>query len=144
MHGVTVLWIGLGAVGAARLLPAARRREGSTRPRSTPKVRRQEGAQAARTTACGSRSRPGEAETGWKTPQALRIGGDFTITANLVIRKLPKPAQEDGAAIGLAVATQNVDQPDATLIRLIEPDGTDVYRPIEQGADDPSRCRCSR
>ena len=39
---------------------------------------------------------PGEAETGWKTPQALRIGGDFTITANFVIRKLPKPAQEDG------------------------------------------------
>src|SRR5262249_34994537 len=27
---------------------------------------------------------PGEAETGWKIPQALRIGGDFTIAANFI------------------------------------------------------------
>src|SRR6185437_10565896 len=55
---------------------------------------------------------PGEAETGWKTPQALRFGGDFTVTARFALRKLPKPAQEDGAAVGLAIATQNLDQPD--------------------------------
>ncbi len=76
--------------------------------------------------------KPGEAETGWKTPLQLRIGGDCTITASLEIRKLPKPAREDGAAIGIAVATQNIDQPDATLLREIEPDGKDVYRPIEK------------
>ncbi|SIN68133.1 Protein of unknown function [Singulisphaera sp. GP187] len=75
---------------------------------------------------------PGEAETGWKTPQALKFGGDFTITANFVIRKLPKPAQEDGVAVGLAIATQNVDQPDATLVRLIETTGTSVYRSIQK------------
>src|SRR4051794_32095084 len=60
---------------------------------------------------------PGEAETGWKTPQSLRVGGDFTVTAAFAIGKLPKPAQEDGAAFGLALATQNLDQPDATLVR---------------------------
>ena len=43
---------------------------------------------------------PGDAETGWKTPQALKIGGDFTITASFVVHKLPKPAQEDGVAVG--------------------------------------------
>ena len=80
---------------------------------------------------------PGDAETGWKTPQALRIGGDFTITADLVIRKLPKPAQEDGAAVGLAIALQNIDQPDATLVRLIEPGGADVYRPVDRTANNP-------
>ena len=78
--------------------------------------------------------KPGEAEAGWKTPQQLRIGGDCTITATLVIRKLPKPAREDGAAIGIAVATQNIDQPEATLLRELEPDGKDVYRPIEKAA----------
>src|SRR5208282_5812346 len=45
---------------------------------------------------------PGEKETGWKTPPQIRFGGDFKITANLVIGKLPKPAQEDGAAVGVA------------------------------------------
>lgn len=75
---------------------------------------------------------PGEPETGWKTPQALRIGGDFTITADLVIDTLPKPAQEDGVAVGLSVATQNLDQPDATLVRLAETDGSIVYRTIDQ------------
>lgn len=81
--------------------------------------------------------KPGEAETGWKTPQQLRIGGDCTIVASLEIRKLPKPAREDGAAIGIAVATQNIDQPDATLLRELEPDGKDVYRPIEKSAAGP-------
>ncbi len=71
---------------------------------------------------------PGKPETGWKTPQQLRIGGDFTITAEFVLHTLPKPAQEDGAAVGLAIATQTPDQPDVTLVRLIEPDGSDVYR----------------
>ena len=54
----------------------------------------------------------------------------------LVIRKLPKPP-EDGAAIGIAVATQNIDQPDATLLRELEPDGKDVYRPIDKGSAGP-------
>ena len=47
---------------------------------------------------------PGDQETGWRTPQQLRFGGDFTISAEFVIKKLPKPAEEDGAAIGLAIA----------------------------------------
>ncbi len=33
-------------------------------------------------------------------------------------------------AIGLAIATQNVDQPDLTLVRLTETTGADVYRSI--------------
>jgi hypothetical protein len=73
---------------------------------------------------------PGEPETGWKTPQQLRVGGDFTITATLQIKKLPKPAQEDGAAVGLAIATQDISQPDVTMVRLREPNGSDVYRTI--------------
>lgn len=75
---------------------------------------------------------PGEAETGWKTPQTLKIGGNFTITANVQIHKLPKPAQEDGVAVGLAIASQNLDQPEATLIRLVETDGAEVYRSIDK------------
>ncbi len=75
---------------------------------------------------------PGQKETGWKTPQQLRFGGDFTITASLVIKNLPKPAQEDGAAVGLAIAFQDINQPDATLLRLREPKGPDVYRFIEK------------
>jgi hypothetical protein len=82
---------------------------------------------------------PGEKETGWKTPQALRIGGNFSITAKFVIDKLPKPAQEDGAAVGIAIAFQNADQPDATLIRLIEPTGSDVYRSISKQGNNPSQ-----
>jgi len=35
---------------------------------------------------------PGDKETGWKTPQQIRIGGNFRISADLVIKKLPKPA----------------------------------------------------
>ena len=80
---------------------------------------------------------PGEKETGWKTPQALRFGGDFTIKATVLIRKLPKPAQEDGAAVGLAIAFQSLDQPDATLVRLIEPTGSDVYRSVEKASNNP-------
>lgn len=76
---------------------------------------------------------PGGPEAGWKTPQALRVGGDFTISATVVVRKLPKPGQDDGAAVGLAVATQNIDQPDATLVREIEANGADIYRPIDKG-----------
>jgi hypothetical protein len=80
---------------------------------------------------------PGEAETGWKAPQALKLGGDFTIAANFEVRKLPKPAQEDGVAVGLAIATQNIDQPDATLIRLVEMSGADVYRAIDKAPSGP-------
>ena len=80
---------------------------------------------------------PGEPETGWKTPPQLRFGGDFTISANFVIKKLPKPAQEDGAAIGLAIAFQDINQPDVTLVRLLEPNGSDVYRSIEKARGNP-------
>ena len=59
---------------------------------------------------------PGNDETGWKTPQALKIGGDFTITAGFIVHKLPKPAQDDGVAVGMSIATQNLDQPEATLV----------------------------
>jgi NPCBM/NEW2 domain/Protein of unknown function (DUF1583) len=75
---------------------------------------------------------PGEKETGWKTPQQVRVGGNFTITANFVIKKLPKPAQEDGAAFGVAIAFQDPNQPDLTLVRMIEPKGPDIYRAIEK------------
>src|SRR3954453_19443339 len=50
---------------------------------------------------------PGEAETGCKAHQALKIGGDFTIAAHFLVRKLVKPAQEDGVAVGIAIAAQN-------------------------------------
>jgi hypothetical protein len=80
---------------------------------------------------------PRAAETGWKTPQQLRIGGDFTISAGFLIKKLPKPAQEDGVAIGLAIAFQDITQPDVTLVRLVEPKGADVYRAIEKPANNP-------
>ena len=80
----------------------------------------------------------GDKETGWKTPQNLRVGGDFTITANVVIHKLPKPAQEDGAAFGIALASQNIDAPETTFVREIEPNGSDVYRSIEGGANNPN------
>ncbi len=80
---------------------------------------------------------PGEPETGWKSPPQLRFGGNFTIAANFVIKKLPKPAQEDGAAIGLAIAFQDPNQPDVTLVRVIEPNGSDVYRSIEKAGGNP-------
>ncbi len=76
-------------------------------------------------------------ETGWKTPQQVRFGGNFTITATFVIKKLPKPAQEDGAAIGMAIAFQDINQPDATLLRLREPNGTEVYRSVEKAMNNP-------
>ncbi len=75
---------------------------------------------------------PGEAETGWKTPQQVRFGGDFLISATVIIKTLPKPAQEDGAAIGLAIAYQDINQPDATLLRIREPKGMEVYRFIDK------------
>jgi hypothetical protein len=136
MLSAMVLWIGLGAVGAGDYLrplaeksfdQAALDAEGFGDKKALARE-----ADGLRVTL-----RPGEAEAGWKTPQPLRIGGDCTITATLVIRKLPKPAREDGAAIGIAVATQNIDQPEATLLRELEPDGKDVYRPIDKGSAGP-------
>ena len=136
MLSAMVLWIGLGAVGAGDYLrPFAEKAfeqavldaEGFGDKKALARE-----ADGLRVTL-----KPGEAEAGWKTPPQLRIGGDCTISATLVIRKLPKPAREDGAAIGIAVATQNIDQPDATLLRELEPDGKDVYRPIEKAAAGP-------
>jgi hypothetical protein len=75
---------------------------------------------------------PGDPETGWKIPPQLRFGGDFTVSADFVVKKLPKPAQEDGAAIGVAIAFGDINQPDVTLVRLLEPKGGDVYRAIEK------------
>jgi NPCBM/NEW2 domain/Protein of unknown function (DUF1583) len=80
---------------------------------------------------------PGEPETGWKTPQALKIGGDFTISASFVVHKLPKPGQDDGVAVGMSIATQNLDQPEATLVRLTETTGLTVYRSIDKPANAP-------
>lgn len=77
---------------------------------------------------------PGKAETGWKTPPQLRFGGNFTVSASFAIKKLPKPALEDGVAVGLALAFGDVNQPDVTLVRLLEPSGADVYRSIEKAA----------
>ncbi len=82
---------------------------------------------------------PGEQETGWRTPPQLRFGGDFTVSATFVIKKLPKPAQEDGAAIGLAIAFGDINQPEVTLVRLIEPTGADVYRSIEKATANPQQ-----
>ncbi len=136
MHGVTLLLIGLLNVGAAdysrplgarKLDQATLDAEGYGEKKA---FKRED--DGLRITLA-----PGEKETGWKTPQTLKIGGDFTITANLVIGKLPKPAQEDGAAVGLAIASQSLDQPDLTLVRLIEPNGSDVYRPIERAGNNP-------
>ena len=84
---------------------------------------------------------PGEPETGWKTPPQLRFGGDFTISANFVIKKLPKPVQEDGAAIGLAIAFQDPNQPDVTLVRVLEPKGSDVYLSIEKPGANPMQAQ---
>ena len=82
---------------------------------------------------------PREQETGWRTPPQVRFGGDFTISAEFVIKKLPKPAQEDGAAIGLAIAFGDINQPDVTLVRLVEPNGTEVYRSIEKAMGGPQQ-----
>jgi len=137
MLGATILWIGLGAVGAGdyvrplgskALDQATLDAEGFGEKKA---LKRED--DGLRVTLA-----PGDPETGWKTPQALRIGGDCTITATLTVRKLPKPGQDDGAAVGLAIATQNIDQPEATLVREIEAAGADVYRAIEKaGAANP-------
>ena len=50
--------------------------------------------------------------------------------------KLPKPAQEDGAAISLA-SHSRTNRPDVTLVRVIEPTGADVYRSIEKAGGNP-------
>ena len=80
---------------------------------------------------------PGQPESGWKTPQVVKIGGDFTISARFLIHKLPKPAQEDGVAVGISIASQNLDQPDATFLRLTEMNDTSVYRSIDKPVLDP-------
>lgn len=82
---------------------------------------------------------PGAEETGWKTPPQLKIGGDFTIVANLIVNKLPKPAQDDGAAVGIAIATGDINQPELTLVRLREPSGAEVYRAIEKAGGQPGQ-----
>lgn len=81
----------------------------------------------------------GAEETGWKTPPQLKVGGDFTITANLVIKKVPKPAQEDGAAVGISIAQGDINQPDLTLVRLKETGGVDVYRAIDRNRNSPGQ-----
>ena len=82
---------------------------------------------------------PGAKETGWKTPQQMRFGGDFTLSAGFVVKKLPKPAIEDGVAIGLAIAYNDVTQPDVTFIRLLETTGADVYRTIDKASANPQQ-----
>jgi hypothetical protein len=133
MLGAAILWIGLGSVGTGEFLrpfgakvfdQATLDAEGFGDKKALARD-----ADGLRVTLA-----PGQPEAGWKTPPTLRIGGDCTISATLVVRKLPKPGQEDGAAIGLAVATQNLDQPEATLLREIEPDGKDVYRSVDKAA----------
>jgi hypothetical protein len=133
MLGAAILWIGLGAAGAGDYpRPFAAKSfdqatldaEGFGEKRAL--TREDDGLRV--------KLAPGEPEAGWKTPSTLRIGGDCTITATLVVRKLPKPGQEDGVAIGLAVATQNIDQPEATLLRQVEPDGKEVFRSVDKGA----------
>jgi NPCBM/NEW2 domain len=134
MLGAAILWIGLGSVGTGEYLrpfgaklfdQAALDAEGFGDKKAL--ARDDDGLRVTLA--------PGQPEAGWKTPQTLRIGGDCTISATLVVRKLPKPGQEDGAAIGLALATQNLDQPEATLLREIEPDGKDVYRVVDKAAE---------
>ena len=78
-------------------------------------------------------------ETGWKTPSTIHVGGDFTITAEVLIKTLPKPLQEDGTAVGLAIAFQDVNHPDLTFLRLREPGGAEVYRWVDKGLTDPSQ-----
>ena len=82
---------------------------------------------------------PGAKETGWKTPQQMRFGGDFTLSAGFVVKTLPKPAIEDGVAIGLAIAYNDVNQPDVTFIRLVETTGAEVYRTIDKASANPQQ-----
>ncbi|WP_169977229.1 NPCBM/NEW2 domain-containing protein [Tautonia rosea] len=76
-------------------------------------------------------------ETGWKSPSNLRIVGNATIQVEMEVRSLPTPTQEDGVAVGLSVATQTLDQPDATLVRVTEPDGSIRYRVVNQPRNAP-------
>jgi hypothetical protein len=82
---------------------------------------------------------PGKAETGWKTPPQVRFGGNFKIAATAVITKLPKPAQEDGVAVGVAIAQQDFNQPDITFLRVREPSDAQVYRTILKPMVDPNQ-----
>jgi hypothetical protein len=140
MLSAVILCIGLGTIGAgdyarplgeSSLDEATLATEGFGDKEKKVLIREKEGLRVT--------IKPGEPEAGWKTPQQLRIGGDFAITATLDVRKLPKPAQDDGAALGMAIATQSVDQPDVTLLRELEPDGKDVYRvvPKSNGGGQP-------
>ena len=136
MHGMTLLLLGMlggGVTEYSRVLDAKKLDQAAldTEGYGEKKALKREDGGLRITLA------PGEKETGWKTPQQLRIGGDFTITANFTIRKLPKPAQEDGAAVGLAIAFNNLDQPEVTLVRLVEPNGSSVYRSIEHTQNNP-------
>jgi hypothetical protein len=83
--------------------------------------------------------KPGEKETGWRTPQAVRFGGDFTLTADFIVKTLPKPAQEDGVAVGVAIAFGDINQPDLALVRVREPTGADVYRSIPKPGGGPQQ-----
>ena len=136
MLGAAILWIGLGAVGTGEYLRPFGSKVFDQATLDTEsfgdKKSLSRDADGLKITL-----KAGEPEAGWKTPTGLRIGGDCTITATLVVRKLPRPTSEDGAAIGLAITTQSLDQPIATLLREIEPDGKDVYRSVDKGAANP-------
>src|SRR5947208_8746001 len=99
MLGAAILWMGLGTLGAGDYLrpfgsksfeQATLDAEGFGDKKAL--AREDDGLKVTLA--------PGEAEAGWKTPPTLRIGGDCRITATLIVRKLPKPGQEDGAAVG--------------------------------------------
>ena len=77
---------------------------------------------------------PGEAETGWKTPQQIRFGGDFTISATVVIKTLPKPAQEDGAAVGHGDRVSGHQPARRDPAAHARAQGPDVYRFIDKAA----------
>ena len=110
----------------------------STRRRSTPRLTARRRRSSAKTTACTSRSAPARPRPAGRRRRRSRSAATSRSRPTSSIRKLPKPAQEDGAAVGLAIAIQNIDQPDATLVRLIEPDGADVYRADREGGNRPA------
>lgn len=85
------------------------------------------------------RLKPGTEETGWKSPTTLRIGGNAIIRVEIVLQSLPTPGQEDGVAVGISVASQSLDQPDATLVRVTEPDGSARYRLVNQPRNLPQQ-----
>jgi hypothetical protein len=139
MHGVALLVIGLAAAGG--LNEYSRGLDARSFDQTAFDAETYGAKKALARTPGGLRItlEPGTEETGWKTPQALKIGGDFTISVNLVVTKVPKPAQDDGAAVGIAIAQGDINQPDLTLVRLKEPSGSDVYRAIDRGANTPGQ-----